>query len=167
MSRSALERIAAGFPSSLGVVLVLGAATVAWTAPPRPLPAFELVSLEGEATAAASLVQEGRWLLVYVSPHAGASVPLLQALEGSAEAGRPRLVVVVGAERAAALSMARTFEGRLRTAWYADPSGAARRALGLPGVPVVLALQDDSIQWSLGGASLDRRTLRSILGSWR
>ncbi len=167
MSGSAFERSGAGFPSSLGVVLLIGAASLGWAAPPRPLPAFEVVSLEGEAATAASLVKDGRWLLVYVSPHAGASVPLLQALEASEDAPGPRLVVVVGAEAGAAASMARTFEGRLSAAWYADPSGAARRALGLAGVPIVLALQDGSIQWSLGGAPLDRRTLRSILGGWR
>ena len=63
--------------------------------------------------------------------------------------------------------MAAGFEGRLDAAWYADPDGAARRALRLTGVPVVLGLRDRSIQWTLSGGVADHRTLRSILGSWR
>jgi hypothetical protein len=147
------------------LALLAAAAAGAWASPPSSLPAFDLVSLEGDAVPAASLAREGRWLLVYVSPHSGASRPLLQVLEGM-EAPRPSLVIVVGAEPADAKALAASFEGRLEAAWYADPGGAARRALGLAGVPVVLGVRDRSIQWTLSGG-VDRRTLRSILGSWR
>jgi len=148
------------------LVLVCGVAASGWAAPPRPLPAFELVSLEGATVPAASLVREGRWLLVYVSPYSGASGPLLQALEGPTAAG-PRFVIVVAAEAAAAKAMAKGFASRLDAAWYADPSGGARRALGLAGVPVALGLNGDEVQWTLSGGVPDRRTLRSILLSWR
>jgi hypothetical protein len=150
--------------SSLAVLCA--AAAGAWASPPGPLPAFDLTPLQGEAVPVASLAREGRWLLVYVSPHSGASRPLLLALEGT-EAPRPSLLIVVGSEPADAKAMAAGFEGRLGAAWYADPDGRARRALGLTGVPVVLGLRDGSIQWTLSGGVSDRRTLRSILVSWR
>ena len=146
---------------------VLGAAAAgAWASPPAPLPSFDLTSLQGEAVPVASLAREGRWLLVYVSPHSGASRPLLLALEGT-ESPRPSLLIVVGAEPADAKALAATFEGRLEASWYADPDGAARRALGLAGVPTVLGLRDRAIQWTLSGGVSDHRTLRSILVSWR
>jgi hypothetical protein len=151
----------------LSLALTVAAAAFAWASPPASLPELALTSLEGDAVPAATIVREGRWLLVYVSPHAGASDSLLRALEGTEGAARPSLVIVVGAEPAAAKAMARSFEGRLDAAWYADPSGAARRALGLAGVPVALGLRDAHIQWTLSGGVADRRTLRSILVSWR
>jgi hypothetical protein len=156
-------------PTRLLVCLALlaGAAAIGWASPPTPLPRFELTSLDAEAVPAASLVREGRWLLVYVSPYSGASGPLLQALEGTNAGPGPRLVIVVAAEAAAAKAMAKSFEGRLDAAWYADPSGGARRALGLTGVPVALGVNGEQIQWTLSGGVADRRTLRSILSSWR
>ena len=169
MSRSSPRVSTAAGRVRLVVCLALLAAAAAfgWAAPPTPLPAFELTSLEGEAVPAARIVREGRWLLVYVSPYSGASGPLLQVLEGTASTARPSLVIVVGAEPAAAQAMARSFEGRLDAAWYADPSGNARSTLGLGGVPVALGLRDQHIQWTLSGGMADRGTLRSILVSWR
>lgn len=151
----------------LGAGLVAVAAALGWAAPRGPLPVFELASLEGGALTSTQVVREGRWLLVYVSPHSGASGPLLRALEGSEKPDAPSVVVVVGSEAADAKTMAARSEGRLEATWCADPSGAARRALGLTGVPVVLGLQGGEIQWTLSGAVADRRTLRSILASWR
>jgi hypothetical protein len=172
-------------PARLLVCLALlaGAAAIGWAAPPAQLPAFELTSLEGETVPAAALTRDtstctapaagedcperGRWLLVYVSPYSGASGPLLQALEGTSAGERPSVRIVVGAEPAAAKAMAKSFAGRLDAAWYADPSGGARRALALTGVPVVLGLNGEHVQWRLSGGVPDRRTLRSILVSWR
>lgn len=68
---------------------------------------------------------------------------------------------------ALALARAADCEGRLPAAWYADPGDAARRALGLRGVPVVLGLDDRSIRWTLSDGLSDPRTQRSILVSWR
>jgi hypothetical protein len=159
----------------VGIALLAGSAALVSAAPPRPLPALELVSLEAQsasdvaapASTAPSLVREGRWLLVYVSPHSGGSGPLLRALEGSERAEQPKVVVVVAAEVATAKAMAESFGDRLQAAWYADPAGDARRALGVTGIPVVLGLEGDSIRWTMSGGVSDRRTLRSILVSWR
>src|SRR5574341_694098 len=117
--RSSLATTVAG-PARLLVCLALlaGAAASVWAAPPRPLPPFELASLEGGSVSAEALARDtgtctapaaggedcrgrGRWLLVYVSPYSGASDPMLHALEGPTGAG-PRLVIVVAAEAAAA-----------------------------------------------------------------
>lgn len=167
MSRSLLSTL--GGPMRLFVCLSLltGAAAGTSAAPPTPLAAFELTSLDGRSVPSAALVGEGRWLLVYVSPYAGASGPLLQALAATTTDSGPRLVIVVAAEAAAAQAMAKGLAGRLTADWYADSIGAARQALGLTGVPVVLGLQGDGIQWTLSGGLADRRTLRSILVSWR
>jgi hypothetical protein len=172
------------------IAVLAGTATIGWTAPPRPLPAFELVSLEGRSVAdlggrasgasvareqesdgaqvvtAASIVRQGRWLLVYLSPDSGGSGPVLHALEGTDASAHPNLAIVV-ADRSAAKAMAKRFDGRVQAVWYADPDGAARRALGLTGVPVVLGLEGGEIRWTLSGAVADRRRLRSILVSWR
>jgi hypothetical protein len=151
---------------SCSLALLAAAASLASAAPPAPLPSFELTSLEGNVVAAEEAAPAGRWLLVYVSPHSGAARQLLRTLEGG-PAPAPSLLVVVGSAPADAKALAAAFEGRLTAAWYADPGGAARRALGLRGVPVVLGLDDRAIRWTLSGGLSDPRTLRSILVSWR
>lgn len=147
--------------------LALLAAAGARASSPTPLPAFELASLEGDTVPSAAVVREGRWLLVYVSPNSGASRSVLQALEGTAPGSGPTLLIVVGAQPAEAQSLAAALEGHLQATWLADPAGSARRALGLGGVPAVLGLNNGSIQWTLSGGVAERRTLRSILVSWR
>jgi hypothetical protein len=148
------------------LALLAASASVAPAEPPAPLPSFALTSLEGNVVAAETVEPAGRWLLVYVSPHSGAARTLLRVLEGG-EAPAPAVIVVVGSAPADAKALVNDLGGRLKAAFYADPGGAARRALGLPGVPMVLGLEDRTIRWTLSGTIPDPRTLRSILLSWR
>src|SRR5262245_29449783 len=76
---------------------------------PKPLPAFELVDLDGRPVSGPRLAVPGPWLLLYVAPGPGASRALLGALrpagdDGGAAGGVPadRVVVVVGGSPAEA-----------------------------------------------------------------
>jgi hypothetical protein len=50
--------------------------------------------------------------------------------------------------------------------WFADASGAGRRALTLTGSPVVIGMQDQQIKWALAGVLNDPSALESALRTW-
>ena len=151
---------------SLAACLALGAVAVARAAEPRTLPAFTVTALDGTATGRQAVVKTGRWLLAYVKPQSAPSRSLLAALEKARGATASGVVVVVGADTTAAKALADEYPELKSAGWYADARGTAFKELRLTGVPVVLALQDDTVRWSLAGVAPDRETLPSVLGSW-
>jgi hypothetical protein len=159
-ARRATRRAGAGL-----LALVVLASGAAGGAEPRPLPALSLLTLEGATADRAAVVKAGHWLLVYVRPQSGPSRTLLAAL-AKARAGSPAAAIVVGSDEAGAKALAGDFPDLQPASWYADPRGEALKALALGGVPMVLGMNDDSVQWSLAGVAPDRKTLPSVLSSW-
>jgi hypothetical protein len=146
--------------------IVLGTALSAGAAEPRVLPALNVVTLDGTAVEAHTVVKPGRWLLAYVRPQSGGSRSFVAALEKARAAAPEGVAVVVGGDLASARALADGFPGLRQASWYVDVRGDAFRALGLSGVPVVLGLREGAIEWSLAGVVPDRKTLPSVLASW-
>jgi len=50
--------------------------------------------------------------------------------------------------------------------WYADSTKAAYAQLKLHGVPVILGIKDQTIQWSVNGVLQDVNVSKSIVNTW-
>jgi hypothetical protein len=146
-------------------------AAVAFAADPeqRALPDFEVVSATGTAAPAAGLTTEARWLLAYVKPGSRPCDQLMNALEHWKIHGLwERTVLVVGAdlEGARAYVQSRLPKRAEEATWFADTEESAWKALNLKGVPVLLAVQDGRIAWTLSGVLNDPEALESVVRSW-
>ncbi len=153
-------------------VLTLLALALLWDAPagavePGPLPAFQVVSLDGVSTGSDRLPMPGTWLLIYVQPECFPCESLLQLFTPDQPAPLPqRLVVVVGGTAADARGVLAKFPDLAQASWYADTLNEAFRYLQLQGAPVMLGLRRDVVEWDVIGVPADSRTMRSIVNSW-
>ena len=115
----------------------------------RLLPDFEVASADAALVSSADLGDANRWLLIYIRPDCtpcDAVVNLWTDAEPPAAPARVR--VIVGAASADTLPQVQARYPMLSGAgWYADPTGAAARALGLTGAPVLLGLRGGTIAW--------------------
>jgi hypothetical protein len=150
-----------------GLLVAAATATSATAAPPRPLPHFTVVPLEGEPVASESLIREGTWVVIQVEPDCASCDALLARMDDDEHAAlAPRIAVIVTTDVARARAMARRFP-RLREArWVADPISASRAALGLPATPTVSGLRGGTIEWRFAGLSRRPGETESILSSW-
>jgi len=127
----------------------LVAVTSAAGVPPRPLPA------------------QGRWFLVHVQANCAPCEALLLRIQTDARAIAPRLVIVVsGSAPADAIKMMTGFAGLEPAAWFADQPGALSATLHIAAMPLVLAMNDRSIQWTLEGVLSGTQQLRDVLTGW-
>jgi hypothetical protein len=144
------------------------AATPASAAGRGPLPAFQVLTLEGAALESAKMGPAGQWLLIYATPTSAASARLLNAMKQWESADLDaRAVVVVGAalDRAAAFAQQHAADYPA-VRWFADPDGAAWTALRLTGTPYILGIRDGQIVWSLAGVLNDPAALESVIRTW-
>jgi hypothetical protein len=150
------------------VFAAVGAAELAQAAEQRPLPAFNVVSLEGTAVSSGQVGTVGQWIVIYVTPTSPASIRLLSAMKAwESPAMAQRVVVLVGAP----LEDAKAFVGGRAqewpaVRWFADPQGEAWKALRLTGTPYLLGVRDARITWSLAGVLNDPAALESVIRSW-
>jgi hypothetical protein len=77
-----------------------------------------------------------------------------------------KIVVVVDGGGAAATAMQARYTGLLDAAWYTDHGRTAWTALKMSGVPMVFAVQDTTIRWSLNGVLTSDDQVKSILAGW-
>jgi hypothetical protein len=135
-----------------------------------PLPAFEVKAPDGTAVAAPDIGGADRWLLVYVVPASvGADrlVPVLKeewsdalaaglvfVVEGTPEEARAYL------ERKGGAAMAESAR------WYADPDGAAGRALERQGGLALFGIERGAIDWKLDGVLEDPAALDPVIHAW-
>ena len=150
------------------VLLLVFAAVTAHAA--NPIPEFAVVTRDGQPFSSRDFSAEGRWLMIYVAPDCGACDGILGIFSESEAPNRPeRVVVILAGDAAQTRALASRFPALSRAHWYADPGGAAGRALQVPMRPTVLGLQDRAIGWSLPfAASPDRAAveLRPLLANW-
>jgi hypothetical protein len=153
-------------PFAAGLLVVATAASAA-AAPPRPLPHFMVVPLEGEPVASESLIREGTWLMIHVEPDCASCDALLARMDDDAHAASaPRVTVIVAADVVRARAMARRFPRLQEARWVADPASASRAALGLAAIPTVSGLRRGTIEWSFAGLSRRPGETTSALSSW-
>ena len=117
--------------------------------PARPLPA------------------QGRWFLAQVQGNCAPCDALLLRIQTDAPAIAPRLVIVVSGSAPADVNrMMTAFAGLGPAAWFADQPGALSAALHIGEMPIVLAMNDRSIQWTLAGGLSHTQRLRDVLTGW-
>lgn len=138
-------------------------------AQPTPIPDVPIATRGGAAVnTATALPAQGRWLLVHVQRGCGPCDALLGRIQGEAFATiAPRLVIVVaGANAADVEKMAATYPALDRATWYADETGALAAALQIQEAPVVVAVADRGIQWTLAGVLSGSKRLQDVLTAW-
>ena len=150
------------------IACALGAAAPVRAVERGPLPAFQLLTLERAAVESAKIGPAGQWLLIYTTPTSAASARLLAAMKQWESPGLDaRTVVVVGAAVDKAAEFAQQHAADYPAVrWFADPDGAAWKALRLTGTPFIVGIRDNQIVWSLAGVLNDPAVLESVIRSW-
>lgn len=163
MVQTFLKRAAAVAAASVVAVAALQAIEQ------RPLPAFEVVNAAGEATPSAMMGPGGKWVLIYVAPECRSCQRLFIAMEdwNSAPLNAATVVMVQGDHATArAYAADRLPAAVVGTRWFADATGAGRKALQLSGSPVIIGMQDQQIKWALAGVLNNPAALESALRTW-
>ena len=132
------------------------------------LPDIPLVAVTSTAEAPVrSLPSQGRWVLVHMQANCAPCDALLARIETEARAIAPRLVIVVsGSTPADVGELIAAYAGLEPAAWFADPPGGLSAALRIEETPLVLAMNDRSIQWTLAGVLAGTPQLRDVLTAW-
>jgi hypothetical protein len=136
---------------------------------PAPLPDVPLAGRNGAAVpGAAAFPSTGRWLLVIVRPNCAPCDALLARIQGDAwSPAIPRLVIVTsGANAAEAHRLATANPALDAAAWYADEAGGLAAALQIQESPMVLAIHDRGIQWTLSGVLSGSKRMQDVLTAW-
>jgi hypothetical protein len=151
--------IAAALTVSLGVVAI--------GIERKPLPAFDLIDVEGRVTQSTRLSSPGPWLIVYVRPDCPPCETVLRSVDLDQDPALPsRIVVVVGTADLGALQQIRQrFPALASSSWYADASTGAP-ALGIASAPAVVGVRDGIVQWSVAGVLNDATDIRTIMTNW-
>jgi hypothetical protein len=154
---------------ALFVALAALAALAAPAAETTPLPAFEVIALDGSTVRSDELPVDDKWLLVYMQPHCRPCDGLLRLFENKEEGtdhSRKVVVVVGGASAEEVGRMAEKTPWLPQSSWYADPRRQAARALRIQGSPVVMGVLNRNVEWNLAGVAADEERLKSILATW-
>jgi hypothetical protein len=155
---------------TLSLVALLLSTTFVGAAETKPLPDFEVKTVEGRAVKSSAFTSEERWLLVYIEPGCQPCETILRVFQRETEAGdqSKRVVVVVGGRQPDEVrAMAAGFPWLPPGCWYADPARHASLALKAKGAPVVYGIRKGNIEWTLAGALSGQKNLKSILLTWR
>ena len=131
----------------------------------QPLPAVTLSTANGVSVASASLVQQGRWLLVLVGPDCRTCERVLATVRADHDpALAEHMVILVGGPASSVAPLSSRFPDLAQATWLADPDRRTAAALHLSGSPIVLGLSGPEIEWSITGVP---RTLADVLSAMR
>lgn len=154
-------RIAAIFLVSLCLLSLAGAIN------PAPLPAIQLTSVDNLQIQNSDLPSKGNWLLFYVQPSSQFSDNLLKQFKREQYPGlEQHAVIIVGGSVDDLKNMKTKYAELSQATWYADTSKNAFTLLKLHGVPVILGINQQTIQWSLNGVLSDTNVSKSIVNTW-
>jgi hypothetical protein len=157
---------------TLLIALVLSVAMTAHAqvAQPEPatLPDVPLLMINGTAVSTGkALPSQGRWLLIHVQPGCAPCDALLNRIQTDAPAVVPRLVIIVSRASAADVEkMSGAFAALGGAAWFSDEPAGLGSALRIQEAPLVLAMNDRAIQWTLAGVLSGSQRLRDVLTGW-
>ena len=134
----------------------------------RPLPAFDLIAMDGNSVVSTSLVKQGKWLLVYGQIGCVSCDALFRAIDAKDQPLLPeRMVIVVGGVgQAGAAKIASAYPQLKKAQWFADPSRSMNAAVKMPGAPVTFGLRNDMLEWEIAGVIPNVAALKSALISW-
>ena len=133
----------------------------------RPLPPFKVYDAGAAPAASATLAAPGRVVVIYIKPDCRPCDQLLGALGRLGDpALTSRFVFVIGGSVADGSAFAaRTLSDFGNATWFADADGEAWAALELKGLPVMMGVEGQRIEWTLRGAA-DRSLLESLVRTW-
>jgi hypothetical protein len=152
----------------IALSLVTAAASVDAQPTSRPLPSFTVYDAAGTPASSATFAAARRAVIVYVKPGCRQCDQLLGSLariDEPALAARVVLVIAAPVADAAAFAGRSLPSGLEGAVWFADAGGEAWSALELKGLPVMLGVGGQRIEWTLSGAA-DPRLVESVVRSW-
>ena len=151
------------------IVLTLLLTLMAAAKKPAPLPDFGLTSLDSKTVRSDKLKLPNQWLLVYVQPHSSYSESVLNELKDQQQnTANQKVIIVVGAAKLAdSQSMQDQFPHIKSATWYADTNREALQKMQITGVPCVLGMRNDTVQWQFIGTHPKPGHLKSMLKTWR
>lgn len=138
-------------------------------AQPTPLPDVPLVTRDGAAASTLqALPADGRWLLLHVKRGSAPCEALLGRMQGETwTALAPRVAIIVsGASADEVVGMAKAYPALEGAGWYADQPGALAAALELREMPMILAMRQRGIKWTLAGVLSGSKRLQDVLTGW-
>jgi hypothetical protein len=156
-----------GFRIVAGVIVILSLATLAGAVDPVPLPDLQLTSIDNQPIKTTDLPSKGNWVLVYVQPKSQFSDNLLKLFKREQYPGlEQHAIIIVGGSVDDLKSVKSKYAELDQATWYADTTKNAFTQLKLHGVPVVLGVKQQTIEWSLNGVLSDVSVAKSIVNSW-
>jgi len=135
---------------------------------PLPLPAFQLLKLDGSAIQSTHLGPTGQWLILYLQPECRACEGVLQLIKQKEQhPNLPSHLVIVGGMTLPQMNALAAKYPDLSTAlWTVDPTGTVSKQLKMVGAPTVLGVRQSTVMWSVGGTLKDPLQLKTIVESW-
>ena len=150
-----------------GALAVLSLASMALAGDPVPLPDLLLTSVDNQPVKTADLPSKGNWLLIYVQPKSQYSDNLLKLFKREQYPGlEQHAVIIVGGSVDDLKAMKSKYAELDQAAWYADTTKGAFSQLKLHGVPVILGVKTQTVEWSLNGVLSDVNVAKSIVNTW-
>jgi hypothetical protein len=129
--------------------------------------ALQLTGLDGQTIKASDLPNKGNWLLIYVIPRSHSCEAMLMSLKKDLHPGLSgNVVIVVGGTPSQTKNLQSKYADLAQVSWYADSSGDAFSQLKLKGVPVVIGVHQQTMQWILNGMIPDAKSFKSIVNNW-
>jgi len=149
------------------LVVILGLAAPSASA--QGLPAFTVTGADGAPADLAAVQGQGPWILAYVVPDSAPSSRLVRSFAEHWTAGQAsRIVFIVSASPDVAKTYLTSTGGEALAGarWYADPQGAAWKALKFDGALAVAGMDGGRIDWKLDGVIMDPGVLMPAVDKW-
>lgn len=149
------------------LIVVLSLVSLAAAIDPFPLPAIQLTSVDNLPVQNSDLPSKGNWLLIYVQPNSQFSDNLLKLFKREQYPGLEQHAIIIVGGTVDDLKNSKAKYAELSQAtWYADTTKNAFTQLKLHGVPVVLGIKQQTVEWSLNGVLPDTNVSKSIVNTW-
>lgn len=156
-----------GYKFLTGVIVALCLVSLAAAVDPVPLPDLQLTSADNQPVSNTDLPAKGNWLLIYVQPKSQFSDNLLRLFKREQYPSlEQHAVIVVGGTLDDLKAVKAKYPEMDQATWYADTTKGVFTQLKLHGVPVVLGIKQQTIEWSLNGVLSDLNVAKSIVNSW-
>jgi hypothetical protein len=148
-------------------VAVLCLMALAAALDPVPIPELQLTSIDNLPIKTSDLPSKGNWVLIYVQPKSQFSDNLLRQFKREQYPGlEQHAILLVGGGVDDLKAMKAKYAELDQATWYADTTKTAFTQLKLHGVPVVLGVKQQTIEWSLNGVLSDVSVAKSIVNTW-
>jgi hypothetical protein len=149
------------------LALSLFAAASASHCADRTLPALALFDPAGAAAPAAVMNMAAPWVMLMVAASGPQTESALARLQPPAEGWGGKVVVVVQGDTAQLRALVAKHPALAGVRWYRDADGSARRALKLPGLPALLAMDANKhVVWQTDGLPPQPDKAQNLVRAW-